>query len=387
MVALRLVVVGLWAALLVLLSPALAQDFETRAKFAVLMDYESGTLLFHKAADEALEPASMAKLMTIAVVFDELQRGRLTMDDEFFISEHAWRDGGAASGGSTMFAELNSKVKVSDLLRSVIIQSGNDAAIALAEGIGGTEETFARMMNQLGQEIGLTGSNFTNATGLPDPNQYSTARDLATIARFLIAQFPEFYPIFSEPEFTWNNIRQENRNSLVEMGIGVDGLKTGHTEAAGYGTVVSTAATGRRLIAVLHGLESMNQRAEEARKLVTWGTRGFELIPVYPEGSIVAHANVYGGTSSQVPLIGRGPIDLFIPKGAQNCPTATVTYQSPILPPVQAGAELARLNVMCNDVVVQVTPLYAAEAVGEGDIIRKALDALKELTLGWLPTI
>ena len=387
MIVLRLIVTGLWAALLALLSPAIAQDFDTKAKFAVLMDYQSGTLLYHKAADEALEPASMAKLMTIAVVFDELQRGRLTMNDEFFISEHAWRDGGAASGGSTMFAELNSKVKVSDLIRSVIIQSGNDAAIALAEGLGGTEETFARMMNQLGQEIGLSGSNFTNSTGLPDPNQYSTARDLATIARFIIAQFPEYYPIFSEPEFTWNGIRQENRNSLVEMGIGVDGLKTGHTEAAGYGTVVSTAATGRRLIAVLHGLTSMNERAEEARKLVTWGTRGFELIPVYPEGRIVAYANVYGGTSPQVALVGKGQIDLFIPKGAENCPTATVTYQAPILPPVQAGAELAKLNVMCNDVVVQVTPLYAAEAVEDGDIIRKALDALKELTLGWLPTI
>ena len=387
MIVLRLIVTGLWAALLALLSPAIAQDFDTKAKFDVLMDYQSGTLLYHKAADEALEPASMAKLMTIAVVFDELQRGRLTMNDEFFISEHAWRDGGAASGGSTMFAELNSKVKVSDLIRSVIIQSGNDAAIALAEGLGGTEETFARMMNQLGQEIGLSGSNFTNSTGLPDPNQYSTARDLATIARFIIAQFPEYYPIFSEPEFTWNGIRQENRNSLVEMGIGVDGLKTGHTEAAGYGTVVSTAATGRRLIAVLHGLTSMNERAEEARKLVTWGTRGFELIPVYPEGRIVAYANVYGGTSPQVALVGKGQIDLFIPKGAENCPTATVTYQAPILPPVQAGAELAKLNVMCNDVVVQVTPLYAAEAVEDGDIIRKALDALKELTLGWLPTI
>jgi D-alanyl-D-alanine carboxypeptidase (penicillin-binding protein 5/6) len=385
--AFRLIVAALWASLVLLLSPALAQDFETRALFAVLMDYESGTLLFQKSADEPLEPASMAKLMTVAVVFDELQRGRLSMDDEFFISEHAWRDGGAASGGSTMFAELNSKVKVSDLMRSVIIQSGNDAAIALAEGIGGTEETFAKMMNQLGREIGLTGSNFVNSTGLPDPNQYSTARDLAIVARFIMAQFPEYYPIFSEPEFTWNGIRQENRNSLVEMGIGVDGLKTGHTEAAGYGTVVSTAAGGRRLIAVLHGLRSMNERTEEARKLVTWGTRGFELIPVYPEGRVVAYANVYGGAPSQVPLVGKGKIDLFIPKGADNCPTATVTYQAPIRPPVKAGAELAKLNVMCNDVVVQVTPLYAAEDVGEGDLVSKALDALKELTLGWLPTI
>lgn len=363
---------------------AFAQEFETKARFAALMDYQSGTLLFQKDADEPLEPASMAKLMTVAVVFDELQRGRLSLDDEFFISEHAWRDGGAASGGSTMFAELNSKVKVSDLLRSVIIQSGNDAAIALAEGIGGTEETFARMMNQMGDEIGLTGSNFTNSTGLPDPSQYSTARDLAIIARFLIAQFPEYYPMFAEPEFTWNKIRQMNRNSLVEMGIGVDGLKTGHTEAAGYGTVVSTAAGGRRLIAVLHGLKSMTERAEEARKLITWGTRGFELIPVYPQGTIVSHANVYGGKEPQVGLVGKGDIELFIPKGARDCPQATVTYRGPLRPPVEAGTEVGQLNIMCGGKVVQVTPLYAAETVEEGDLVRKAMDALKQLALGWL---
>ena len=384
MQGLRLAFIAMVATLPMLVTAARAQDFDTRAEFAVLMAYESGTLLFHKAADEPLEPASMAKLMTLAVVFDELQRGRLSMDDEFFISEHAWREGGAASGGSTMFAELNSKVKVSDLLRSVIIQSGNDAAIALAEGLGGTELQFASMMNKLGREIGLNGSNFVNSTGLPDPNQYSTARDLAIVARFIIAQFPEYYPIFSEPEFTWNKIRQENRNSLVEMGIGVDGLKTGHTEAAGYGTVVSTAATGRRLIAVLHGLESMNQRAEEARKLVTWGTRGFEQIPVFAAGEIVAYANVYGGEEPQVGLVGKGNIDLFIPKGANNCPTATVTYRAPLRPPVEAGAEIGKLNVMCNDAVVQVTPLYAATSVEEGDIVRQAMDALKELALGWL---
>lgn len=367
-----------------LAAPGWAQEFDTKAPFALLMDYQSGTLLFQKNADEPLEPASMAKLMTVAVVFDELQSGRLSLTDEFFISEHAWREGGAASGGSTMFAELNSKVSVADLLRSVIIQSGNDAAIALAEGIGGTEATFARMMNKLGAEIGLTGSNFVNAAGLPDPNQYSTARDLATIARFIIAQFPEYYPMFSEPEFTWNGIRQGNRNTLVGMGIGVDGLKTGHTNAAGYGTVVSTTGGGRRLIAVLHGLGSMNERTEEARKLVTWGTRGFELIPVFAAGEVVAHANVYGGAQPQVGLVGKSDIDLFIPRGAENCPTATVTYDAPLRPPVAAGAQVAKLNVMCNDVVVQVTPLHAAEAVGEGDIVRKATDALKELALGWL---
>jgi serine-type D-Ala-D-Ala carboxypeptidase (penicillin-binding protein 5/6) len=273
---------------------------------------------------------------------------------------------------------------VGDLLRSVIIQSGNDAAIALAEGIGGTEATFAAMMNRLAAEIGLTGSHFVNATGLPHPDQYSTARDLAVLARFVIAQFPEFYHMFSEPDFTWNGIRQGNRNSLVSMGIGVDGLKTGHTNAAGYGSLVSSTAGGRRLIAVVHGLDSLNQRAEEARKLVTWGTRGFELIPVYPAGQIVAHANVYGGSQPQVGLVGRGDIDIFIPRGAQNCPTATVSYRGPLRPPVQEGAEVAKFNVICNDVVVQVTPLYAAETVEEGDLVRKATDALKELALGWL---
>lgn len=375
---------GLIVSLLVLASGVQAQDFDTKAKFAVLMDYESGTILFNKDADSAMEPASMAKLMTVAVVFDELQRKRLNMTDEFFISEHAWRDGGASSGGSTMFAELNSKISVADLLRSVIIQSGNDAAIALAEGIAGSEVTFAGMMNQLAAEIGMNGSHFVNATGLPDPNQYSTARDLAVLARFLIAQFPEYYPIFSEPEFTWNKIRQQNRNSLVEMGIGVDGLKTGHTEAAGYGTVVSTAAGGRRLIAVLHGLKSMTERAEEARKLVTWGTRGFELVPVFAEGQVVARANVYGGAEPEVGLVGRGNIDLFLPKGVNNCPTATVTYRGPLRPPVKAGQEVGQLNVSCNDVVIQVTPLYAASDVAEGDIVRKASDAVKQLLLGWL---
>lgn len=372
------------AVFLSIMAPALAQDFDTKAPFAVLMDYQSGTVLYQKNADERLEPASMTKLMTLAVVFDEIQRGRLTLDEEFFISENAWRTGGAASGGSTMFAELNSKVKVIDLIRSVIIQSGNDASIALAEGIAGSEIAFAGMMNRLAAELDLRNTNFTNATGLPDPDEYSTARDLATLARFMIAQFPEFHEIFAEPEFTWNKIRQTNRNTLISMGIGVDWGKTGHTDSSGYGIVLSSDAGGRRLIAVVHGLSSMNERAEEARKLITWGTRGFEQIPVFADGQIVTYANVYGGKEPRVGLVGRGPIDLFVPKGADNCPTATVTYQAPIRPPVAKGTELGRLNVMCNDQVVQVTPLYAADDVEEGDIMRKASDALAELALGWL---
>lgn len=362
----------------------LAQSFETKAKFAVLMDYESGMLLYHKEADAPLEPASMAKLMTVAVVFNELKAGRLSMADEFFISEHAWRDGGAKSGGSTMFAELNSKVKVEDLLTSVIVQSGNDAAIALAEGIGGTEGTFAAMENKLAQQIGLTGSHFVNATGLPDPDQYMTARDLGNLARYLIREFPEYYHIFSIPEFTWNGIKQQNRNSLIEMGVGVDGLKTGHTEQAGYGTVVSTAEGGRRLIAVLHGLKSMSERTEEARKLVTWGTRSFERVPVFDKDQVVGYAQVYGGEIGDVPLVGAGAIDLFVPKGAKDCPQATITYNGPLRPPVQQGAQVAQLNIICDDVLVQQTPLYAAQPVAEGGILRKSMDAVRHLLLGWL---
>jgi D-alanyl-D-alanine carboxypeptidase (penicillin-binding protein 5/6) len=306
------------------------------------------------------------------------------MSDEFFISEHAWRDGGAASGGSTMFAKLNDKITVENLVKSVIIQSGNDAAIALAEGIAGTEETFARQMNKLAGDIGLTNSHFVNATGLPDPEQYSSAHDLAVLARYIISSFPQYYGIFSEPEFTWNKIRQQNRNSLVEMGIGVDGLKTGHTEAAGYGTVVSTAAGGRRLIAVLHGLKSMSERAEEARKLVTWGTRGFEVLPLFAEGKTVGYADVYGGAEPQVPLVGKGEIAILIPKASDNCPDASIVYQGPLMPPVEEGNQVASLEVSCNGQVVQTTPLYAGATIGSGDIVRKSMDALKHLALGWM---
>lgn len=365
--------------------PAYAQlEFETKAPFALLMDYESGTLLFQKNADERMEPASMAKLMTIAVVMDMLKKGRLAPTDEFFISEHAWRDGGASSGGSTMFAELNSKISVLDLLKSVIIQSGNDASIALAEGIGGTETTFARIMNEKAREIGMTNSNFTNAAGLPDPDMYVTPHDLAILAHYIISNFPEYYGIFSESAFEWNNIKQGNRNTLLEMGIGVDGLKTGHTESAGYGEVVSTTEGGRRLIAVLHGFQSMKERAEEARKLVTWGIRNFERVPAFTKGDIVGEIAVYGGEEANVALVGEGDIDLYVPKGAKKCLTASIAYHSPIRPPVEKGQKLAELQVRCDKQLIQSAPLYAAEPVAKGSIARQALDAIKELAIGWL---
>lgn len=358
-------------------------DFDTRAPYAILVDHESGTVLFQKEADALIEPASMAKLMTLAVVLDMIKRGALELTDQFFISEHAWRTGGAPSGGSTMFAELGSQVSVDDLLHSVIVQSGNDAAIALAEGIAGSEAAFAAIMNEFALDIGLTESHFTNASGLPDPDMLVTVRDLADLGRYIVREFPEYYPVFAEEEFTWNGIRQLNRNGLLNLGIGVDGLKTGHTDSAGYGIVVSTAEGGRRLVGVLHGMQSVAERNEEARKLITWGSRSFERIPAYAEGVVVGQASVYGGDQAQVGLVGEGSIDIYLPRGNRRCLSAHISYTAPILPPVRQGDRLAQLNILCNDQLIQTAPLYAAEPVGEGDIVRKASDALWELAFGW----
>ena len=359
-------------------------QFATKAPYAILMDYDSGTILFQKKANERIEPASMAKMMTIAVTFDMLKNGQLSVDDEFFVSEYAWREGGASSGGSTMFAKLNSKIKVIDLLKSVIIQSGNDASIILAEGIGGTEETFANIMNELAQEIGLKNSNFTNSTGLPDEKMYVSAQDLAILAKYIIKEFPDYYPIFSEPDFEWNNIKQSNRNTLLSMDIGVDGLKTGHTESSGYGEVVSSTEGDRRVIAVLHGMQSKKERSEEARKLITWGTRSFELVDAYNSGAIVSHVPIYGGEEAKVALVGDGAISLYIPKGSKKCLSANIVYNSPILPPVVEGDKIAHLQIKCDKQVIQTTPLYANKSVEKGSLMRRASDAIKELTLGWL---
>ncbi len=260
----------IWARALLLVAfiagalPAAAADkFETKAKHAILMDAETGTVLFQKAADEPTPPASMAKLMTTLVVFEALKSGQLTLDTEFMVSENAWRTGGATSGGSTMFAKLGSSIKVSDLLRGIIVQSGNDACIVVAEGMAGTESTFANLMNAEARKLQLEDSHFTNATGLPDPGQHVTVRDLATIARHIVYDFPQYYEIYSETEFTWNKIRQENRNPLLDATIGADGLKTGYTEELGYGLVGSAVRDGQRLILVMNGLASEKERAEE----------------------------------------------------------------------------------------------------------------------------
>ena len=368
---------------LAVVGPAGAQVFETRAELAILVDADTDTVLFQKDADIRTPPASMAKLMTMAVVFDALKTGKLSLDDEFLVSENAWRTGGASSGGSTMFAALGSSIKVDDLIHGIIIQSANDGCIVVAEGMAGNEATFAGMMNAEARKLGLAGSHFTNATGLPDPDQYVTARDLATLAKHIIVDFPEYYPIYSQTEFTWNKIRQPNRNPLLEMNIGADGLKTGYTEESGYGLVGSAVKDGQRLILVINGTKSEKERAEEARKLMDWGFRAFERVNFFAEGEIIGEANVFGGDQSHVGLVSKGSIDVLLPRGSGDQIKGQIVYQGPVPAPISAGQEIGRLQLKVNDQILREAKVYAAADVGVGTMRQRAVDGLQELLLGW----
>lgn len=363
---------------------SLAQTFETKAPHAILMDYDSGTVLFEKAADEQFPPASMTKLMTVEYLMHELKEGRLSESDEFTISENAWRRGGAPSGGSAMFAELNSRVAVRDLLPGIMVQSGNDAAIAVAEGIAGSEPAFADLMTRRAAQLGLRDSTFMNASGLHDPDQVVTARDLAMLARHIIAEYPDYYQIFSQPEFTWNEITQRNRNPLLDDGIGVDGLKTGFIKESGYGITVSAKRNDQRLILVVAGLESEAEREAEARKLLDWGFRAFQQVTAFEDGEIVGEASVYGGDIGRVPLQAKGPIRVLVARDAGEDLRARVVYEGPLMAPLEAGARVGALKVWDGDRVIQETPLYTTQAVGLGPLHSRALDALGELLFGWL---
>jgi len=364
--------------------PAVAQSFQTQAPHAILLDAESGTVLFEKAADEPFAPASMAKLMTVEILFHELEQGRITMDSEFVISENAWRKGGAKADGSSMFAQLNSKVKVSDLLRGIVVQSGNDAAIAVAEGIAGTEDNFARMMNDRAKEIGLTKSVFRNATGYSHPEQKMTARELSKLAIHLIQTYPELYKIFSEKEFTWNKIRQQNRNPLLADFPGADGLKTGFLDESGYGLTGSAVQNNQRIILVMSGLKTARDRAAESRKLLDFGFRAFEARQLFAEGDLVGEAQVFGGDRREVSLVSPKPIRVLMPRGSGDKLAARVVYTGPLRAPVHKGAQVARLQVMRGDIQALDVPLYAGDDVSVGTMSQRAWDGLLEFGTGWV---
>lgn len=363
-------------------APVNAQLFETRAAQAYMVDADTGTVLFSKNETELVPPASLAKLMTMEVVFNAIRSGRLTLEDTFQVSENAWRTGGAISRTSTMFAELNSSIRLEDLIKGVIVQSANDGCIIIAEGMAGSEDNFARLMTERAREIGLTQSTFGNSTGLPHPDSKVSMKDLVTLARFIHTTYPEFYRFYSEPDFTWNNIRQRNRNPLLNLDIGVDGMKTGFTEESGYGIVASISRDGRRLFVAMSGLSSERERAEEARKMLEWGVRAFERNTLFAKDEVIGELSVYGGEASAV-VKASGPVDIFVPITNPDRLTARISYRWPLRAPIEAGTEVAVLKVYIGDLLSQETPLYAENSVGRGPLHSQALDALLELAQFW----
>jgi serine-type D-Ala-D-Ala carboxypeptidase (penicillin-binding protein 5/6) len=357
--------------------------FDGDAPTAILMEATSGSILFEKNADELRAPSSMMKLMTAEVVFNAIKEGKVKLTDEYRISENAWRKGGAPSGGSTMFAAINSKVSVDDLLHGAIIQSGNDSCIALAEGMAGNERIFANdYMTKRARELGLTKSTFGNSNGLPDPNNKMTVRELAKLARHLILDFPDFYKLFNEREFTWNKIRQQNRNPLLNSMTGADGLKTGYTKEGGYGMVGSAVQNGTRLIVVINGLEDPDDRAQEAKKMLEWGFRNFEARTLFAENQQVGFAKVFGGESRSVKLASREPIKVMVPKNGSEKLIARIVYNGPVRAPIKEGQAVGVVRVWRGANVAMEAPVYAAEAVGPGSTMRRAIDGASELVIG-----
>lgn len=351
------------------------------APTAILIDAKSGSVLFEKNADELRAPSSMLKLMTAEVIFNAITNGKIKLDEEYRISEGAWRRGGAPSGGSTMFAALGSKVKVDDLLHGAIIQSGNDSCIALAEGSAGNERDFALVMTDRARQLGLTQSTFGNSTGLPDPLNRMTVRELGKLARHIILTYPEFYKLFNEREFTWNKIRQQNRNPLLTMLEGADGLKTGYTKEGGYGLVGSAVQNGLRLIVVVNGLEDPDDRATEAKKLLEWGFRNFEPRTLFAADQAVGYAKVFGGDNRSVKLTSPEPIDVMVPRSGSDRLIARVVYSGPVRAPVQLGQRIGALKVWRGNNVALEAPLYAAETIGPGSTVRRAIDGATELMI------
>lgn len=340
---------------------ALAEQ-NTKAKQAIIVDFETGDVLFEKNADQKMPTSSMSKVMTMYVVFDALKKGNLSLEDEFVVSEKAWK-----KGGSKMFIEVGKKVKVEDLVRGVIVQSGNDATITLAEGLAGSEVAFANALNRKAKELGMENSNFVNASGWPDKEHYSTARDLAKLARAMIREFPEYYGYYSETEFTFNGIKQNNRNPLLSANIGADGLKTGHTDDGGFGLIgTGTNDDGRRVMIVLNGMESASERREESIRLLQWGLNGFVNINLFKNKKTLESAPVYLGQKRNVALQAGGEINILVPKLSANDLEIDIKYESPIKAPVKRGQEIGEIIVRLPDREDPFTvPLVAAESVNE----------------------
>jgi D-alanyl-D-alanine carboxypeptidase (penicillin-binding protein 5/6) len=366
-------------------APKAPEGFETKAKYAVLMQAGENLVLYEKDPDTLVPPASMSKLITLAVVFRELKAGRLKLEDQFKVSEHAWRTGGAPSGTSAMFAPLNTTVSIAELIQGVTVQSGNDAAIILAEGVSGSEQAFAEEMTKYARELGLEKATFKNATGLAAEGHLMTARELGILARHLIYDYPEYYPYFGQKEFKYREkFTFRNRNPLIGD-EGVDGLKTGFIKESGYGLVASAKRGDQRLIVVVAGLESEKDRAAEARKLLDWGFRSFKSFRLFDEGTKVSDALVWGGTEHYVPLVGNGDINILLPATATGKVSAAVVYQGPIKAPIRKGDQVAMLRITSDESsATNDIPLYAGDNIDRSNFAMRGLDSLLVLAFGWL---
>ena len=361
-------------------------DIAVKAPQAIVMDAETGAVLYQRAADELVEPASMSKLMVLEIAFKALKAGEIKLDTQFLMSEYAWRTGGAPSGGAAMFVPLGTKATVEELLKGIIVQSGNDAAIAIAENMGGTEQLFAKLMTEEARRLGLAKAVFKNATGLPNPEHLMTVREIALLSRYIIKTYPEYYPLFAQREFPYRKHKFINRNPLLGAVEGVDGLKTGFTKEAGYGLAASAKRDDRRLIVVVSGCATAEERKDDTRRLLEWGFRSFSEVKLFDAGEVVGHARVWGGDRFYVPLTGKGEVDVVLPRFPANQKvSARIYYKAPLKPPLKKGEQVATLRVTTSSEATNEVPLYVAEDIEPGGVMRRGLDSLWYLATGWMP--
>lgn len=366
--------------------PIGAADVPIKSRQAIVVDADSGAVLYQRNADELVPPASMSKLMLLILLFRALREGILQPDTPVTMSEYAWRTGGAPSKSSSMFVPLGKTATVDELLKGIVVQSGNDAAISIAEKLGGTESAFADAMTQEARRLGLRKSVFKNATGLHDPDHLMTVRELAALARHIISQYPEHYPLFALREFNYRHHRFNNRNPLLGWIPGVDGLKTGFISQSGYGIVASAKLDSRRLIIAINGASTPEERKDDAKRLFDWGFRNYSEARLFDAGEVVGHARIWGGERMYMPLTGNGDVSIVIPRVPANPKLAArIHYKGPLKPPLKKGEQVAVLRVTTANDATSEVPLYAAEDVGKAGFIRRGLDSLLYLATRWIP--
>ncbi len=370
----------LFLSLILVTSVSYAQEMtapETEAKQAIILDYETGTVLFEKNADEKMPTSSMSKVLTTVVVYDAIRDGKLKLDQELPVSERAWK-----TSGSRMFLDLNTNVKVEDLIKGVVIQSGNDACVVLAEGVAGTEENFSDLMNRKAADIGMDNSHFMNSNGWPDPNHYSTARDLAKLGIYLIKNYPEDYKYYSEIDFTYNNIKQGNRNPLLYKTLGADGIKTGHTEDGGYGLIGSAVSNGRRIVMVINGTSSMQARADESEKLLKWAEVSFKNVDLVKKGTIVGKVPVVLGAAREVDMVPADNLRVTVSAFGKVPAQIAATYKAPLVAPVKAGDKVGSLVVTLTNGTTQEIPLVAVADVPQAPFFKRIMEKFMLLIVG-----